>query len=161
MPSGQKGSPIRALVNRKNVVRSGFYSGHLCGASPFAVPIQSCVFVPFDSASTPQAIAWRGDPFSHPSGSSALEPILLDPIFGPKGAGRDRSWSRLPPARFSGSSFFYSRGPVFGKPRSHGLCAQGRLSRPPENLQCRAVFIQFKRVLVPREPCGFRGPTRS
>jgi hypothetical protein len=158
----EKGSPIRALVNRKNVVPSGFLFRF---APRRKLRLQSRLDPAFSFHLIPhpprRAIARRGDPFSHPSGSSAVEPVLPDPHFGPKGAGRDRSGSRLPPARFSGSSFFYSRGAAFGKPRSHWLCAQWREARHPENLQCRAVFIQYQRVLVPWQPRGFRGPTRS
>ena len=156
------GSPIRALVNRKNVVPSGFLFRF---APRRKLRLQSRLDPAFSFHLIPhpprRAIARRGDPFSHPSGSSAVEPVLPDPHFGPKGAGRDRSGSRLPPARFSGSSFFYSRGAAFGKPRSHWLCAQWREARHPENLQCRAVFIQYQRVLVAWQPRGFRGPTRS
>ena len=69
----------------------------------------------------------RGDPFSHPSGSSALRrPISLDLNFEPKGAGRDCSRSRLPPARFSWSPVFYSCRPILGKPQSHWPRAQSR-----------------------------------
>jgi hypothetical protein len=40
-------------------------------------------------------------------------PIFLNLNFEPKGAGRDCSWSRLPPAQFSWSLVFYSCGPRY------------------------------------------------
>jgi hypothetical protein len=67
----------------------------------------------------------RGDPFSHPSGSSALRrPIPLDLNFEPKGAGRDCSRSRLPPARFSWSVLTIDTNP----PPAFTRCATNMLN---------------------------------
>ena len=52
----------------------------------------------------------------------------LDLQFEPKGAGRDCSRSRLPPARFFWSPVFYSCGPLVGKSQSHWPRAQSRLT---------------------------------
>jgi hypothetical protein len=55
----ERGHPLGHWSTEKTLSASVFYSGHLCGANPFAVPIRSCVFVPFDSAhGRGQAIDW-------------------------------------------------------------------------------------------------------
>ena len=70
-----------------------------------------------------------GDPFSHPSGSSAsVRPMFRSPTFEPKGAGRDYARSRLPPARFSRSPVFYHWHCLCSKPPWHWPRAQSRFS---------------------------------
>ena len=92
----------------------------------------------------------RGDPFSHPSGSSALRrPISLDLNFEPKGADRT-SPARLPPARFSWSPVFYSCRPILGKPQSHWPRAQSR--RVPES---RKLSVPGRVHSAPKR-CGSR-----
>jgi hypothetical protein len=66
----------------------------------------------------------RGDPFSHPSGSSAWgADVLAEPYFEPKGAGRDCSRPRLPPARFSWSAVLLPQAPALASACVHRPCA--------------------------------------
>ena len=90
----------------------------------------------------------RGDPFSHPSGSSVFLERCLQPQFRTERSRPDVS--DLPPARFSWSSFFTRAAPK-------GQAARALLLRPtpvfrdPENFQCRAAFIQHQESLVSRQ----------
>ncbi len=115
----------------------------------------------FDSVSAWPAMARRGDTFSHPSGSSAwLRPIALTSISNRKERAGNDSGSRLPPARFSWSRSFYHRVALRASRAGTGLAPNPGSPRDPENVQCRAVFIQYQRAVVPRSQDCSRGPTR-
>ena len=75
---------------------------------------------------------------------------LANPNFEPERARARRITRapRIPPARFAWSIGFTSAAPMAGKPQSHWPRAQSH-HWDPENFQCRAVFIQCRRVLVP------------
>src|SRR6266481_8801108 len=83
----------------------------------------------------------RGDPFSHPSGSSARYQLRSF----------SRSWSSLSflLLKASGSLSFSS------------LCFRAHpATAGPENLQCRFAFIQLVRALVSPAPLG-RAPASN
>jgi hypothetical protein len=70
----------------------------------------------------------------------------------------------LPPGSlrlgFVGQPFFYHACPLW-QARAFTNPAPIPPSAGPENLQCRAAFIQFRRDVVPKpQPRCFRGPTR-
>jgi len=69
--------------------------------------------------------------------------------------------SRLPPARFFWSIGLLPPQPRTGKPRFALASRPIPATQDPENVQCRAVFIQYHRGLVPG-PARWRGrgPTR-
>jgi hypothetical protein len=87
----------------------------------------------------------RSDPFSHPSGSSAELAQFWNP-FEAKGAGSTKLSGSLRPG--FGPPLIYGDGLNGVKPSTvHLLCAQLALASP-EIIQCRAVFIQFERVVA-------------
>jgi hypothetical protein len=99
----RRGRPLGRVVNSKKYVRPDFFVSVLSKRFLKAASkelIRACDF--FCSIAAP--LSRRGDPFSHPSGSSAALKVLLRPISN---------------------------------------------TRDPENVQCRAAFIQLQRS------CGF------
>jgi hypothetical protein len=63
----------------------------------------------------------------------------------------------LPPARFSWSATAYHGGYVKASRGSPGLVPNPGWSRGPENVPCRAVFIQLQRAVVPKAPVRLPG----
>jgi hypothetical protein len=109
----RRGHPLGLNANRKNVALPVFYLLRLfCGcrnAFCSSAVTRSPSFRWFDSRPFLSSLATGGDPFSHPSGSSAVEPYLnrREPM--PCGSG-------LSPARFVGTFRLLQRVPQ-SKPR--------------------------------------------
>jgi len=97
------------MSNRKNVAAPVFlFSGSTEVPESYFAGInltRTCVFIWFDCGSS-RANARRGDPFSHPSGSSAFEAMPWPLFSNRKEQGWIASSSWLPPARFSWSAWF-------------------------------------------------------
>ena len=91
----------------------------------------------------------RGDPFSQPSGSSALwdDDREEEPL-----SNRKERTGFLPPGSlrlgFVGQPFFYHACPLW-QARAFTIPAPIPPSAGPENLQCRAAFIHDLRAVVP------------
>jgi hypothetical protein len=154
-----KGSAIRALIKRKKTLLSDFFLNRFCRSfsKGFATLTRTCVFVVLNR-NTDRALL--GEAIRSVSHLVLARWWLMPglPTFEPKGA--DRIAPALAP---SGSVFLVNRSTTtrarFGK---RAFTSPAPIPPPagPENLQCRAAFIQFHRAVVPRSPRGFRSPTR-
>jgi hypothetical protein len=156
----KQGSAIRALIKRKKTLLSDYSNRFFTVALGTLHTHRSEPAFSSLNRTPARASARRGDPFSQPYGSSACRAGEgVGPYFEPKGA--DRS---VPAPAPYGSVFLVNRSITtrarFGKRLCSPSLRPPRMLSGPENLRCRAAFIQLKRAVDPRNRRRFPSPTR-
>src|SRR5271166_4923769 len=102
----------------------------------------------------------RGDPFSHPSGSSAS---LADVLVGPLSTRKEPAGllrSELPPARFSWSTVLLPHAPILASACVHPLCAHPATGGSRKRSVPVRVHSVSKELWFAKTCCQAPGPTR-